>query len=120
MSERTILTVTCSGTKKHQHRNTHLAVYARDESGTWLPRHSGVRDETAYVIVEPGIRVETGQVDIPCPNNKCSYILRCSQSRTFEAFDVLTTRGLGEITGVFIDAVLAELARVTDNSADQE
>lgn len=94
MSDRHRFVITCDGTEKKRHKPTVVAIYARDDDGTWLPIHSGFRANGGdLTLPESGYRPEAGQFEWPCPEHHCTYRFRADVTQTAGVLDRLMQAG---------------------------
>lgn len=106
MSDRPQFTITCDGIATRPHKPAIVAVYARDDDGTWLPIHSAIRDGKTVVLPESGYRTTAGQFNWPCPNRRCSYQFRAAVERVNAALDRLLADGQADTTLRHLDGEL--------------
>jgi hypothetical protein len=99
--------ITCDGTDIKRHKPAIVAIYARDDDGTWLPVHSGVRDGGKELIIpETGYRSEAGQFDWPCSNRRCPYRFRADTAQVAQILDRFLAAGAHEVPLRLIDEEL--------------
>lgn len=106
MKERPRFVINCDGVEGKPHKPTVVAVYARDDDGTWLPVHSGVRDGKWFVMPDSGYRPAAGQFDWPCRNRRCTYRFRADAARVSAVLDKFMGDGESNATLRRIDEEL--------------
>jgi hypothetical protein len=106
VSGRPRFVILCDGTGEKPHKPVIVAVYARDDDGTWLPIHSATRDGKCLVMPDTGYRADAGQFDWPCRNRRCMYKFRADAGQVGSVLDRLLAAGQTSASLRLIDAAL--------------